>query len=519
MRYKIRRLLSRVSLGKRILLLLFLLVLPPVCMLLLLLFMVGEYSMRLDNIMSNLRVVNEYNMNFKSDMEYSMYRVMIGQISPEEFEGGDIREGKTEYAMVIKNPLHLIDSARHDFSEEIELESEMSDGAIKLRGILYCLDSLEDAVNRMFEIAARRKDYAENQTIWENDILGLCSMIQDYITEYIYYETGRIQSLKQELGMSIQRLIRISVLLMGILFLAAVLSAAALARSVSLPIRALCDTAKQLGEGNFEARAKEADLSEINLLVNTLNRMSEHIRRLMERTREEQKHLRMLELRLRQVQINPHFLYNTLDSIIWLAEMGDKKKVVEMTTDLSDFFRTVLSEGRDFIKVSEERMHIRSYLEIQKIRYEDVLDYSIEIEPEIMECTMLKMILQPIVENALYHGIKKKRSGGKITVRGGKKEEGILFSVEDNGSGMNRERLHFVREQLRKGRDSYTGEQPLALLPSGNHGSFGIKNVAQRIRMYYGHSSSISIESEEGKGTKVEIFLKNIPEENKKILL
>ena len=119
-----------------------------------------------------------------------------------------------------------------------------------------------------------------------------------------------------------------------------------------------------------------------------------------------------------QAQINPHFLYNTLDSIVWMAEDGDNQKVVEMTADLSDFFRTVLSEGRDFITINEEKRHIESYLKIQKIRYEDILDYRIIIDERIGQKQILKMILQPVVENALYHGIKNKRGGGMITIRG-----------------------------------------------------------------------------------------------------
>lgn len=130
------------------------------------------------------------------------------------------------------------------------------------------------------------------------------------------------------------------------------------------------------------------------------------IRRLLVKTRQEQKNLRELELRLHQEQISPHFLYNTLDSIVWMAEGGNNCQVVEMTTDLSDFFRTVLSGGRDFITIEEEESHIRSYLKIQKIRYEDILDYSIEIEPSIRHRIVLKMLLQPLVENALYHGSK-----------------------------------------------------------------------------------------------------------------
>ena len=155
--------------------------------------------------------------------------------------------------------------------------------------------------------------------------------------------------------------------------------------------------------------------------------MSERIRRLLEKNTQEQKNLREAELRLHQEQISPHFLYNTLDSIVWMAEGGNNRQVVEMTTDLSDFFRTVLSGGKDFITVEEEESHIRSYLKIQKIRYEDILDYSIQIEPGIKDHIVLKMLLQPLVENALYHGIKNKRGGGCIIIRGYEDRDNLIF--------------------------------------------------------------------------------------------
>ena len=217
----------------------------------------------------------------------------------------------------------------------------------------------------------------------------------------------------------------------------------------------------------------------------------------MEKTKQEQKNLREAELKLHQEQINPHFLYNTLDSIVWLAEGGNNRQVVEMTADLSDFFRTVLSGGNDYITVAEEESHIRSYLKIQKIRYENILDYDICIEPEIEKQVILKMTLQPIVENALYHGIKNKRGGGKITIRGYGQGEHIVFEVVDDGIGMDEETLKELKKKLR-------GEK--SRLDSGK-GGFGLNNVAQRIHMYYGEQSEITITSKKQEGTCVRVRL------------
>ena len=133
-----------------------------------------------------------------------------------------------------------------------------------------------------------------------------------------------------------------------------------------------------------------------------------------------QENLRIIENRLLQEQINPHFLYNTLDAIVWLAEENKSAEVVKMVTSLSDFFRTTLSKGHDYITVKEERTHIESYLEIQQFRYQDILDYEIQMDEEIYGYIIPKLTLQPLVENALYHGIKNKRGKGKILITGKK---------------------------------------------------------------------------------------------------
>ena len=229
--------------------------------------------------------------------------------------------------------------------------------------------------------------------------------------------------------------------------------------------------------------------------------MSDEIAILMEKTKQEQKNLRLAELKLHQEQINPHFLYNTLDSIVWMAEGGNNKQVVEMTTDLSDFFRTILSNGNDFITIEEEESHIRSYLKIQKIRYEDVLDYEIQIAEEMKQKTVLKMILQPIVENALYHGIKNKRGGGTIIVKGYMEQNNIVFEVKDNGIGMEEQTLENLRKKLSGNNSTIEVKQK---------GGFGMNNVAKRISMYYGGKSSITVYSQKNKGTCVKIILGNI---------
>lgn len=494
-----RKKIRRLTLKMRLSLLLFVIAIPLTGMVLEILKMIQDYSDSYNGIMSNLKVANEYNITFKEDMEYSMYRVMIGLIDASEFENGDILEGSTEYATVLKNPVNMINSARYAFGSTVE-RVHGTDSDIKIRGILSCLDTLETAVNRMIENSAMPGTYDENVSIWENDIKGLCSMMQEYITQYTYYELAHMEELQKEMEARTKQNIEIFIaLLLGILALGFGLSTA-ITKSVTTPIHSLQETAERLGRGELDAQAQMYELEEINVLARTFNKMSNEIAELMEKTKQEQKNLHEAELKLLQAQINPHFLYNTLDSIVWMAEGGNSRQVVEMTTDLSDFFRTVLSGGNDYITIAEEEGHIRSYLKIQKIRYEDILDYDIDIDASIKKQVILKMILQPIVENALYHGIKNKRGGGKITIRGYAADDEIFFEVEDNGTGMDEETLDRLQKKL-QGKEDRT---------STGKSSFGMYNVAQRIRMYYGSRSNITITSKKGLGTCVSICLERV---------
>ena len=233
------------------------------------------------------------------------------------------------------------------------------------------------------------------------------------------------------------------------------------------------------------------------VLNDSFNQMIEKIGNLVEDIRVEQLNLRATELKLLQAQINPHFLYNTLDTIIWLAEAGRKDEVVMMVTALSDFFRTTLSKGRDYITVKEEEAHIRSYLQIQQFRYQDILEYSIDIPEELYAYQILKLTLQPLVENALYHGIKNKRGLGHIRVSGWKEEGRLVFRVWDDGKGMEPERLGKVRRLI-------AGEEEVDRSdPSG----FGLFNVAQRLKLNYGPQYGISVESEYGKWSETKVVI------------
>jgi two-component system sensor histidine kinase YesM len=221
------------------------------------------------------------------------------------------------------------------------------------------------------------------------------------------------------------------------------------------------------------------------------------IRELLDSKIKEQENLKKAELRALQAQINPHFLYNTLDTIIWMAQSNKNDQVIEIVSALSKFFRISLSKGNDWITIGEEIERTRSYLTIQRMRYRDIMDFTIEAEEGVANYTILKLILQPLVENALYHGIKNKRQGGTIKLRAKMRNENeVLLEVEDDGIGFTPDKLAQLQAEL-------ADDSGDIRLESG----FGIGNVNKRIRLYYGKQFGVTVKSEYNAGTCVSLFI------------
>ena len=192
----------------------------------------------------------------------------------------------------------------------------------------------------------------------------------------------------------------------------------------------MLDKVKKVGRGNFDVLPVSAEIVEIEELDQGINKMAHRISGLLENVRQEKEMQHLTELQLIQAQVNPHFLYNTLDTIVWLIEGGMTDDAVEMISSLSIFFRTSLSKGNDIIPLSEEKRHTLSYLEIQQFRYRDILEFELSIPKELDGVQVPKLSIQPLAENALYHGIKNRRGKGKITITGRKKRmQSFLLST------------------------------------------------------------------------------------------
>ena len=393
---------KKFSLKNRLYLLLLICVIPLTVMITYLLFMINNVSSKYDHIVEKITKANAYNIGFKEDIDYVMYIIVVNSERAEEL-------------VDTQKPQKMIKEAREVFGELAE-DADSAYAKQRLSRILKSLDTLEKRVQEIEEDALVSGSYETNMESLDLNIRVLTELIQEQIQYYIYYESMNMEDLRGGIRNDVEQAIAITSGILLVILVGAFAVSRKIVTGITEPIGELCDAAVAAGGGDFRIRAVKTGPEEIEVLNKSFNQMVEKIGNLVEDIHTEELNLRAAELRVLQEQINPHFLYNTLDNIIWLAESKKTDEVVMMVSSLSTFFRTSLSKGREFVSVKEETEHIRSYLEIQQFRYRDILDYEIAIPEEYYGYEVIKLTLQPLVENALYHGIKNKRGKGHITV-------------------------------------------------------------------------------------------------------
>ena len=350
------------------------------------------------------------------------------------------------------------------------------------------MDTLVAYIDRMGEMIRTEQPIAESEALLE-EVRNVSVLVADMLDEYADAEIGAAAQVSKRLQVTLTYVVALLAALLLATLLFSILAQRSLSRAIHKPIARLEGFAGALAGGDLQARAPETPVTELHELTQSLNVMAGRLQGLIDENRREQENLKKSELRALQAQINPHFLYNTLDAIVWLAEAGQSREVIHITRALSDFFRISLSQGKDFIPLSEEIRHLTGYLTIQKIRYRDILDYEIDIPEELGGARVLKLLLQPLVENAIYHGIKHRRGRGMIRVSGRAEGAWLVLAVEDNGAGMPPERLAQVRAGLDAGAGASSG--------------YGLYNVNKRIQLYYNQPQGVWIESDEQTGTRV----------------
>jgi len=299
-------------------------------------------------------------------------------------------------------------------------------------------------------------------------------------------------------------------LIVGILFSSALLLLFSvfmvffLSHRITKPLKMLQRKLGKIGSGSFVVSVPVVRNDEIGELAMALNRMSKEIADLIQKNKEEENKRRLLQLQTLEYQINPHFLYNTLDSVNMLARKHNDTLIADIVTYLSRLFRISLNQGREMITVEEELRHVTYYLKIQEIRFVDQLYWEIQADDSLMRVRIIKFLLQPLVENSINHGIRKRSEPGYIYIRVWAEPDHLVLEVEDDGVGMDAERLEQVRQSLNEWGEEH--EQ---------HLGFGLRNVHQRIRLHYGPGYGLTINSEKNGGTTVTIRLPYHPEDQK----
>ena len=264
-----------------------------------------------------------------------------------------------------------------------------------------------------------------------------------------------------------------------------------LAKKITKPINQLVLRMQDLSKGDFNARVDEVENRDIQVLSDGFNKMSYHIKQLMDNLRKkdyESANARFLAL---QAQINPHFLYNTLETIRSIAIRNQVESIADMAKSMADIFRYSVDSTKEEVILKDELKHVKNYINIQKIRYKERLNVEFNIDESLLNYKIIKLVIQPLVENAIYHGIDMKKEAGKLCIECSKFEDKVLISVSDNGIGIKKQDLEELRKNLENSIDRKINK------------SIGLINVNSRLKLYYGENCSLSIESDYDIGTKV----------------
>ena len=438
---------------------------PLVIILVVMLSLMVVHTQLYTDLLHNVTTASEFNQDFKSNIDLKMYYYVTGS---QYSEGLPIEEVQAAQSL-----------ARDLLDTTTNRESRLA--------IASVLDLCQNLEEKIYQIQDTQ-DYDERQNQLENNINVLTALIQEFMYDYLYTESVQLDTLQAQMNQRLLTELVLVFLLTAVLLTTLTRHAVRLSRSITQPITDLCARVEELGGGDLTPREPvKADEYEILTLSQGFEQMAGRLQDLLEETTQKQESLRKMELALLQSQINPHFLYNTMDTIIWLIEAGKNREATEMISNLSNFFRFSLSKGKDVITLAEEGEQVLSYLRIQQARYRDILQYTMDLPQELGNTSLPKLTLQPLVENALYHGIKMKRGMGHIAILARREGDCVVLQVTDDGAGIPPARL----EELRRAMDQ------------GDRVGFGLATVHERLRLLFGPPYGLEIHSTEGVGTTV----------------
>lgn len=440
------------------------------------------HTKRYDNIITNVSNANSIVQIAKNDIPNELWEIVCG---------------KQEYFST--SPYTMVKKIFNGL-EEIEKHTVRKENKQKLDVAHRALTTLHRNIE-MLETQMK-----EGSTVTENEILldeirTITSLFSDIMQDFILSEIESANETNLSIKKASINLTILQIIIVLFSFAVCLNSYFSVSRAVRTPIADMEALSNEIACGNLTARTKLPETEEMIPLARNMNIMAEQIDLLLKKNIEEQKNFQKAEMKALQAQITPHFLYNTFDTIIWLAEQEETEEVVKITKAFSNFLRISLSRGHEWITINQELEHIRNYLTIQKIRYADILNYEINVNQEVNEVKMLKLTLQPLVENAIYHGIKNKRGRGHLYVDCdylNDEKKSIRFTVTDDGAGFTEERLTEVKKELESGSEN---AEKLSSV-------YGLYNVHKKLKLYYGEETrGLEIESKHGSGSTISFVI------------
>ncbi|MCR5318309.1 MAG: sensor histidine kinase [Treponema sp.] len=437
-----------------------------------------HHTNQYNQIIQNVSRANRINLIINQDISNEIWEIVAGK---KTFEGG------RQYAILLQ--------IENGISEILETTS-LNDNRQKLEVANRAEKTLKKYIDLLGRQIANNNPVSEQEETLE-EIRGCASLMNDIFQDFIVAEIQTLSETNDSIRHSSILLSIVQIAIVIFVICLAFFSMYTVSKSIRQPIHSMEILSTKIASGDLSARIERSNVEELDNLSVNLNTMAGKIKELIEENIREQKNLQKEEMKTLQAQITPHFLYNTFDTIIWLAESGQTSQVVEITKAFSNFFRISLSRGHDWIPIEQELEHVKSYLTVQKIRYRDILNYSIDFDKRLSGTMVLKLILQPLVENAIYHGIKNKRGRGMLKVSAqidgnSDGEYSIVFSVEDNGKGFTPERLEEVKKELKS-------DNP----PENLQNTYGLYNVNKRLNLYYDKAVNLEIQSVLDKGTVI----------------
>lgn len=434
------------------------------------------HTQQYNKIISNVSNANRINIIAKEDIPEELWNIICGK---KEIVDGRHYEMMNEITLGLEEMLRTTKSSKS--RDKLEVATRAS--ATLLRNIHILIAQMG------FGSTVTKNEAALDE------IRTITELFSDIMQDFIVVESE--SAYKTNISLKNTSII-LTVIQFIITIFALLISANSfltLSKSIQKPISDMEALSTKVANGDLTARIDIPHVDELDTLAENLNTMTGQIDVLIKKNMEEQKNFQKAEMKALQAQITPHFLYNTFDTIVWLAEEEKNDEVVRITKAFSDFLRISLSRGHEWITIGQELDHIKNYLTIQKIRYADILNYKIEADENLLDMKMIKLVLQPLVENAIYHGIKNKRGRGELSVSVKYSNEiktKIRFEVKDNGAGFTRERLEEVRQELSAG-----ASETLTSV-------YGLYNVNKKLKLYYGEQTTgLVIESEPGKGSVI----------------